>query len=368
MSELEINVELSRRDFRLAVDVVVPGHGLTVLLGPSGSGKSTLLRLLAGLEPLSAGYIRHGADVWLAGGKATALPVQKRRLGFVFQDYALFPHLNVFDNIAYGVKAKQRNSYSGIVYSWLQRLQLESLSQRFPHQLSGGQRQRVALARALATAPELLLLDEPFSALDSNLRHDMREQLRLLIESVPCPVIMVTHDLQDARTLADHVGVMVDGRLTRFGRATEVFNDPKCRVAAELLGWRNFLSVTALSSFEVRGAWGRLQLLQDPSPDTDCVSIRPEHVRFAKGEHDHAIAAVIETITDFGIYREIRCRLGDGSPITMHCAWDRPVPIAGTSVQLCLPAQYVRLLTNTASRQSARPVALVNTIKEVAQY
>lgn len=350
MGELDINVELSRREFRLDVDFVIPARGVTVLLGPSGSGKSTLLRILAGLEPVSSGYIRNGSQVWLNGANSSALPAQKRRLGFVFQDYALFPHLTVFDNIAYGLNEKNRKARHAIVHSWLERLQLESLSQRYPQQLSGGQKQRVALARALAPAPDLLLLDEPFSALDSNLRHEMREQLQSVMESTQCPVIMVTHDLQDARALADHVGIMVNGRLTRFGATMDVFNEPKCRVAAELLGWRNFLPVTSLTSVQAKGSWGSLELLRDPSPDTDCLAIRPEHVRIARSEQTDGIAARVETITDFGIYREIRCRLQDDSHLYMHCAWDRPVPVAGTPVQLCLPSQYIQLLTDNVSR------------------
>jgi ABC-type sulfate/molybdate transport systems ATPase subunit len=367
MAELDINVELTRKDFHLSVDLVIPARGVTVLLGPSGGGKSTLLRILAGLEPVSSGFIRNGSDVWLEGNNSSALPSQKRRLGFVFQDYALFPHLTVFDNIAYGVKEKNRRARNAVVESWLERLQLGSLRQRYPQQLSGGQRQRLALARALAPSPDLLLLDEPFSALDSNLRHDMREQLRSVIETTQCPVIMVTHDLQDARTLADYVGVMVDGRLTRFGGVTDVFNEPKCRVAAELLGWRNFLPVTSLSSFQATGSWGSLELLQDPSPDSDCLAIRPEHVRFARSDQQEGIPATIEAITDFGIYREIRCRLQDGSHLYMHCAWDRPVPIAGNPVQLSLPSQYVQLLTNSAGRQSVKQVSSQRPVKEAVQ-
>jgi len=351
MTELAINVKLSRSDFHLEVDFAIPARGVTVLLGPSGSGKSTLLRILAGLEPVNTGYIRNGSNIWLNGNNHTSLPAQKRRLSFVFQDYALFPHLTVFDNIAYGVKNKNRKTRNAIVQSWLERLQLGSVSRRYPQQLSGGQKQRVALARALAPSPDLLLLDEPFSALDSNLRHDMREQLRAVIEATHCPVIMVTHDLQDARTLADHVGVMVDGSLTRFGNATDVFNEPRCRVAAELLGWRNFLPVTSLTSLHAQGKWGKLELSRDPSPDTDCLSIRPEHVRFARNDQQDGIPATIETITDLGIYREIRCRLMDGSSLYMHSAWDRPVPIAGSPVQLCLSSQYVKLLTNSAGRR-----------------
>ena len=369
MSELAVNVELSRGGFSLGVDVLLPAQGVTVLLGPSGSGKSTLLRILAGLEPVSDGYIRKGSQVWLNGANSPAMPSQKRNIGFVFQDYALFPHLTVFDNIAFGVKDNNRKTKNAIVHSWLERLQLGNLSRRYPHQLSGGQKQRVALARALAPEPDLLLLDEPFSALDSNLRNDMREQLRSVIKDTQCPVIMVTHDLQDARSLADHVGVMVNGRLTRFGKAADVVNEPRCRVAAELLGWRNFLPVTSLTTTEAKGSWGSLDLLQDPSPDTDCLAIRPEHVRITRSDQSSGIQALIDAITDFGIYREIRCRLQDGSTLYMHCAWDRPVPVAGTQVQLCLPSQYIQLLTDHISRLSKpdrTPVAAQDSVREVA--
>ena len=124
MSELAVNVELSRGGFSLGVDVLLPAQGVTVLLGPSGSGKSTLLRILAGLEPVSDGYIRKGSQVWLNGANSPAMPSQKRNIGFVFQDYALFPHLTVFDNIAFGVKDNNRKTKNAIVHSWLERLQL----------------------------------------------------------------------------------------------------------------------------------------------------------------------------------------------------------------------------------------------------
>ena len=367
MSELSIKVDFGRSDFRLNVDVAIPRQGVTVLLGPSGSGKSTLLRILAGLESVNFGYLRNASDVWLDTRRRIMLPAQKRKLGFVFQDYALFPHLNVFDNIAYGLNGKNRSDRDAIVQSWLERLQITDLSRRYPSQLSGGQKQRVALARALAPGPELLLLDEPFSALDSNLRHDMREQLRSLIATTQCPVVMVTHDLQDARSLADHVGVMVNGQLTRFGATQDVFAEPRCRVAAELLAWQNFLPITSMSYSHVEGAWGQLEILGDPSPDADCISIRPEHVRLTKNDLHNTLAAVIETITDFGSYREARCRLQDGSILFMHSPWDRPLPIAGSQVLLCLPEQYLQLLTNSVERMRVKRELSVREIKEAIQ-
>jgi len=355
MGDLSIRTKFSRRDFDLDVDLIIPGNGVSVFLGPSGSGKSTLLRILAGLESVDKGYVRHFDQLWLDTRVNFDLPSNKRKIGFVFQDYALFPHLNVAGNIAYGLQIKNRRDRIRVVEKWLQCLHLQDLAKRFPHELSGGQKQRVALARALAPKPDVLLLDEPFSALDIGLRQALRDELKSVIAQSQCPVVMVTHDMQDARCLADNVGVMVAGRLTRFGTASDVFENPKCRVAAELLGWRNKLSISSFHAKAVESGWGKLELLEDPVPDADYISIRPEHVRIANGDHQNTLPAFIETISNFGVYNEVRCRLQDGTPIYLHRAWDRPLPVAGNTISLSLPAQHVRLLTENTPKNYRHP-------------
>jgi ABC-type branched-subunit amino acid transport system ATPase component len=180
-------------------------HSVTVLAGPSGGGKTSILRGLAGLERPERGRIVFGEEVWLDADSNTHLSPQQRGIGFVFQDYALFPHLSVADNIAYGLQALPRPLRTGRVDEIIQRFGLEEQRQRRPHRISGGQQQRTALARALVTQPRLLLLDEPLSALDTGLRHDLREELRLHLRALDIPVVLVTHDEAEAQLLADRI-------------------------------------------------------------------------------------------------------------------------------------------------------------------
>jgi molybdate transport system ATP-binding protein len=173
-------------------------HHITVLCGASGSGKTTILRCLAGLEQPSSGRIVCGAEMWFDAASRRSLPTQQRRCGYVFQDYALFPHLTVEQNIAYGMRGSS-------VAHWLTVFGLEPLSKRLPHEISGGEQQRVALARTLAMQPRLLLLDEPLSALDTPLRKKLRGELREFLQQAALPVVLVTHDVEEAELLADQI-------------------------------------------------------------------------------------------------------------------------------------------------------------------
>ncbi|MCA0941724.1 sulfate ABC transporter ATP-binding protein [Salipiger pacificus] len=208
------------------VSLAIPSGAMVSLLGPSGSGKTTLLRILAGLEQPSAGR------VLLDGKDATGTPVQQRRTGFVFQSYALFRHMTVFENIAYGLRARPRRSRpSGAeitrrVERLLELIQLPQIAARYPSQLSGGQRQRVALARALATEPRMLLLDEPFGALDARVRRELRTGLREIHDATGLTTVFVTHDQDEALTLADRVAVMSMGRIEQVGAPAEIRNQP----------------------------------------------------------------------------------------------------------------------------------------------
>jgi sulfate transport system ATP-binding protein len=228
---LDITVAGIVKDFGDAValrgvDVTIQSGELMALLGPSGSGKTTLLRIIAGLEVPDRGSVLFGNE------DATAIPVQKRRVGFVFQHYALFRHLTIFDNIAYGLRARPRGERPPAheirrrVLSLLELVQLEGLERRFPAQLSGGQRQRVALARALAVEPRVLLLDEPFGALDAKVRKDLRRWLREIHERTGRTTVFVTHDQDEALELADRVAVLNDGRIEQVGTPGEVYDAP----------------------------------------------------------------------------------------------------------------------------------------------
>nr|YP_009330346.1 putative sulfate/thiosulfate import ATP-binding protein CysA [Lambia antarctica]ANN39007.1 putative sulfate/thiosulfate import ATP-binding protein CysA [Lambia antarctica] len=195
---------------------------LVALLGPSGSGKSTLLRIIAGFEKPNEGCI------WLSGKKATNIKIQDRQLGFVFQDYALFPHLTVFENIAFGMNIRKM-AYQTIkerVQELLQLIQLENEYNKYPFQLSGGQKQRVALARALAIEPTVLLLDEPFGALDVRVRKDLRFWLRQFHQEIPVTTLFVTHDQQEAMEIANEIVIFEDGHIIQTGFAKELIEHP----------------------------------------------------------------------------------------------------------------------------------------------
>lgn len=196
-----------RRGPEIAGDLRLPlgRRHVTALLGPSGSGKTTILRCLAGLERPAAGSIRAGGAVWFDSARRLFLTPQQRDIGFLFQDYALFPHLSVADNLGYGLRGLDPKTRLERIDELLERFHLTLLRDRRPREISGGQQQRTALARALARKPRLLLLDEPLSALDSALRREMRGELDALLDSLDIPVLLVTHDEEEAEALADEV-------------------------------------------------------------------------------------------------------------------------------------------------------------------
>jgi sulfate transport system ATP-binding protein len=214
------------------VSLAIAGGSLTVLLGPSGSGKSTLLRIIAGLEEPDEG------DVSIHGEDATGVPPQQRGVGFVFQHYAAFKHMSVRDNVAFALKIRQRprKEIQERVGELLKLVQLEGLADRYPSQLSGGQRQRMALARALAAEPRVLLLDEPFGALDARVRKDLRAWLRRLHEEVAVTTVLVTHDQEEAMDVADRVAVMNEGRIEQTGKPRDLYEHPANEFVMSFVG------------------------------------------------------------------------------------------------------------------------------------
>ncbi|MCC6124591.1 MAG: sulfate ABC transporter ATP-binding protein [Pirellulales bacterium] len=244
MSIEALNISKSFGDFCALDDVslAVKSGELVALLGPSGSGKTTLLRIIAGLEQpdRGSGPIRfHEEDVALRR-------VGDREVGFVFQHYALFRHMTVFENVAFGLRVRPKNSrpskatINHRVRQLLELVQLDTMATRYPHQLSGGQRQRVALARALAIEPKVLLLDEPFGALDAKVRQELRRWLRRLHDEIHVTSVFVTHDQEEALELADRVVVMNEGRIEQIGPPDEVFHNPKTEFVMNFLGQVNF--------------------------------------------------------------------------------------------------------------------------------
>ena len=232
----EISKEFGTTAALTPVSLSIPSGALVALLGPSGSGKTTLLRILGGLEFPTAGR------VLFDGSDATALTVQDRRAGFVFQSYALFAHMTVFENVAYGLRARKRATrppaaeIARRVTNLLDLIQLPDIGARYPSQLSGGQRQRVALARALAIEPRMLLLDEPFGALDARVRKDLRQGLRDIHDTTGLTTIFVTHDQDEAMELADLVVVMSMGRIEQVSRPQDIRARPASPFVRDFIG------------------------------------------------------------------------------------------------------------------------------------
>lgn len=252
------------------------------LLGPSGCGKTTTLRMIAGFEEPSEG------DVLIAGASMRNKRPYERNVGLLFQDYALFPHLSVKQNVAYGLKRRNydRSQIDHRVGEMLDLVKLDGFEQRRPSQLSGGQQQRVALARALATNPEVVLLDEPLSALDAKLRQELRIELKQILTTVGASTIIVTHDQEEAMSLGDRLIVMSEGRIVQQGPPTEVYKNPQTKFVAEFIGRSNWLRGVLgpadrnnLCTFEVAEGL----TLSVPKPEFDAptyeVCIRPERIR-----------------------------------------------------------------------------------------
>ncbi len=226
------------------------------LLGPSGCGKTTVLRCIAGFEPVAAGTIRIAGK--LVSGPGVMVPPENRRIGMVFQDYALFPHLNVGDNVAFGLHGMPRADRLRRAAECVDAVGLGGKGQKYPHELSGGQQQRVALARALAPQPDLLLLDEPFSNLDVELRERLSLEVRDIIKRTDTTAVIVTHDQQEAFAIADEIGVMHGGAIQQWNTAYELYHRPANRFVADFVGQGVFLPGNVMSSKQVRIELGML--------------------------------------------------------------------------------------------------------------
>lgn len=295
---------VSSKVFRLAVEAVSIAYGakpvvqevsfavaegdIACLLGPSGCGKTTLLRAIAGFEPVLAGRIALAGSV--VSSAEGGVPPERRQLGIVFQDYALFPHLGVADNVSYGLRGMDAVALNRRVAECLELVGLAGLESRYPHELSGGQQQRVALARAMAPQPSLLLIDEPFSNLDTALRERLAQELRQILKAAGVTAVLVTHDQQEAFAMADVIGVLRDGRLLQWGDADALYHRPANRFVAEFIGQGSLLPVTQergrvvteLGSFAVagEGAWLLLRPNQVVMGETGDAKAVVEHKAF----------------------------------------------------------------------------------------
>ncbi len=278
------------------IDLHIPTGELVALLGPSGCGKTTLLRIIAGMETADAGHVK------FAGEEATHLHARERKVGFVFQHYALFRHMSVFENVAFGLRVKPRNerpSEADIrrrVMELLKLVQLDWLADRYPSQLSGGQRQRIALARALAVEPKVLLLDEPFGALDTKVRKELRRWLRRLHDEMHISSVFVTHDQEEALEVADRVVVMNHGKIEQIGTPDEVYSNPASPFVYQFLG-----NVNVFHS-RVHGNWADVGS-DTPATEKDgeaMAFVRPHDIDIEHGPVAGGLEATVQDVHAIG--------------------------------------------------------------------
>jgi sulfate transport system ATP-binding protein len=273
------------------IDLAVPAGSLTALLGPSGSGKSTLLRVIAGLEKADAG------EVFIGDTHATPLPAHRRDVGFVFQHYAAFKHMTVAKNIAFGLDIRKRPKaeIKSRVAELIELVHLEGLGDRDPSELSGGQRQRMALARALAVEPEVLLLDEPFGALDARVRKDLREWLRRLHDEVHVTTVIVTHDQEEAMEVADSVVVMHRGRIEQEGAPRELYEQPVNRFVMSFVG---------------------------PVSELGDALVRPHDIEIRHSANGTTLPAKVDRVIHLGFEVRVHLRLENGEMLTAQLTRD----------------------------------------------
>lgn len=248
--EIRLNGIEKRFDGRQVIqptDLIIESGGFTTLLGPSGCGKTTLLRMIAGLETPDGGEIWFGDQCVFSRTRGINLPPEKRNLGFVFQDFALWPHMTVFENVAFGLRSrKDTANLKDRLQEALRTVRLDGLDKRYPHQLSGGQQQRVAFARAIVMHPDCILFDEPLSALDAILREEMRHELKQLTEKLGITSIFVTHDQTEAMSMSDRIAVLNNGSIAQYDTPENIYHHPATAFVARFVGKSNWLSDTQL--------------------------------------------------------------------------------------------------------------------------
>jgi putative spermidine/putrescine transport system ATP-binding protein len=328
------------------LDLTVQPGELIALLGPSGCGKTTTLRLLAGLEDADTGRIN------VAGRDITRLPASRRDMGMVFQAYSLFPHMTVKENVAFGLRLRrigpaQRDKRA---LEMLELVELATQADRYPHQISGGQQQRVALARALAIEPQVLLLDEPLSALDAKVRAQLRDQIRRIQLDVGITTLFVTHDQEEALAIADRVGVMRAGRLEQLAPPTEVYARPATSFVAEFVGLSNRLAGTVVGSVvTVRGH--DLPLVDTSTPAGPVTAIvRPEAVTLASDESAETgpMTGTVIASTFLGATSRVTVDLGDTTIMAQLPTSEATTLSAGSRVTLTIRPDPVLVSADAA--------------------
>jgi putative spermidine/putrescine transport system ATP-binding protein len=343
MARLEID-RVSKRygDFLAVRDVTlkVADGEFVVLLGPSGCGKTTTLRLVAGFAEPTSGAVRLGdRDV-------TRLPPWKRNAGLVFQSYALFPHLTVARNVAFGLEMRKiaASQAEVRVADALRLVRLEHLSERLPRQLSGGQQQRVALARALAFRPDVLLLDEPLSNLDAKLRAEVRVEIRELQKRLGLTTVMVTHDQEEALTMADRLAVMNDGAVCQVGTQQDLYERPSDRFVAGFVGRSTFIDGEMEAPGQFRSAGGLTIACKEAAAGPATLALRPERLVLApgpQGSMDNSLPGVVEFVSYLGATIDVHVRLSPKERVIVQVSnrGSGLVPQVGGRVYVAWPAE-----------------------------
>ena len=341
---VEVRLEDLRRSYAgvTALDglslTLAPGE-LVALLGPSGCGKTTAMRLVAGLEEANGGRVLFG------GEDVTGLPANKRNVGMVFQAYSLFPHMEAWQNVAFGLQIRHVASAERKqrAIDMLELVGLGKYANRYPSQLSGGQQQRVALARALAIRPQVLLLDEPLSALDAKVRSRLRDEIRRVQLEVRITTLFVTHDQEEALAIADRVGVMQSGKLEQLGPPTEIYSRPATPFVAEFVGLTNRLAGTVRGGrVEVRGV--QLPLVQPDVEDGPAIAlVRPEAVSLTSngGADEGPLVGTVLTVAFLGAVSRVTVDLGDTTVLAQMPTSSASQHPAGTKVRLELRSDPV---------------------------
>ena len=326
MSQLSINNIVCQYDGQPVINdlsLSLDNNDIIALLGPSGCGKTTLLRAIAGLQGIDEGEIYF--DGHLVSSNDFMLPSEQRNVGMIFQDYALFPHLSVSDNIAFGLNKLSKSAQQQRVNNMLQLVHLEPFAQRFPHELSGGQQQRVAIARALAYQPNLMLLDEPFSNIDSQSRGQIMMEIRQILKQQHVPAVFVTHSKDEAFAFADKIAIFNQGKIEQIGSAQTLYQQPISPYVANFMGKANYLPLHRVNAQSLHTKLGEISVANtDLRKKHNTVMIRPEHLKITPDDNSEYQISQRFFNGSHRVYKLLSN--ADNAPeLEVHCPQDLPI-------------------------------------------